>query len=83
MSPLAAASVFATFWFFNSLGWEDAVPFMETDAILELISRKPKLQVGWLAQATHLHAKGQHELAMEALAKGDTAERPSLAVCVQ
>lgn len=50
-------------------GWGEPAPSNDLDAICEMTSKRPNLPVGWLARATHLHATGDHEKALEALSK--------------
>lgn len=49
--------------------WGEPAPSNDFDAICELTSKRPNLPVGWLASATHLHATGDHEKALEVLSK--------------
>ncbi|CAN7937754.1 unnamed protein product [Ixodes hexagonus] len=62
----------------NSLsGWGEPAPSDDFDAIGELTSKRPNIPVGWLALATHLHATGDHEKALEALSKAAEIGRAS------
>lgn len=57
--------------------WKEPKPSAEIDKIEELIEKRPNLQVGWLAKATHLYASGNTNDAFEALAKAVEVGRSS------
>ncbi|XP_077514565.1 tetratricopeptide repeat protein 37 isoform X2 [Amblyomma americanum] len=62
--------------------WDEPKASADFDKINELIEKRPDLQVGWLAKATHLYASGNAEGALEALARAVEVGRSSREACL-